>query len=65
MKTGSSLALATLGVISLAHLIRVLLRIEILFAGFRVPIWMSLAAFLFLGTVTVLLFLETRKGESR
>ena len=65
MKIASLLSVATLGVIALAHLLRVLFRIEILLAGFRVPMWMSLAAFLYLGILTVLLCLEIRKGESR
>ncbi len=60
MKPGSILATAFLGVVSLAHLGRVVLRLDILVGRFQVPQWMSLAAFLFCGALSVLLYRECR-----
>ena len=65
MKMASLLSMATLGVIALAHLLRMLFHIEVVLGGFRVPVWMSLVAFLYLGVLTLLFSLEIRKGDSR
>jgi len=60
MKPASFLATAFLGVVSLAHLFRVVLGLEILIGPFHVPQWMSLLAFLFCGALSVLLYRECR-----
>jgi hypothetical protein len=60
MKLGAFLATAFLGLVALAHLARVLLRLEIRIASVLVPQWMSLAAFLFCGALAILLYRECR-----
>jgi hypothetical protein len=61
MKLASALAILLLGLIALGHLVRLILGLEILIGGFRIPPWMSLPATLVLGGVAILLFLENRR----
>jgi hypothetical protein len=61
MQIGSFLATAFLGVVSLAHLLRVLFRLDVQIDSVHVPQWMSFVAFLFCGGLSTLLFLEHRK----
>ena len=58
MKLGSFLATAFLGIVSLAHLLRVVLRLNVQIASFQVPQWMSGVAFLFCGALAILLYRE-------
>lgn len=60
MKLGSLLSIVFLGVVSLAHLARLILQIPVQIGPFQVPQWMSLAAFLFCAGLAVSLHLETR-----
>ncbi|MBL0210091.1 MAG: hypothetical protein IPQ13_04120 [Holophagaceae bacterium] len=60
MKAGSSLSVAFLGIVSLAHLARVIFGLGIQIGDFHVPQWMSLAAFLFCGALSLLLYRECR-----
>lgn len=58
MKPMSCVATAILGIIAAAQLLRLLFRLPVTVAGYAVPLWMSGAAFLGLGTVAVLLYRE-------
>lgn len=60
MKLGSSLATVFLGIVSLAHLVRVVFRLNVQISSFNVPQSMSLAAFLFCGALSILLYKECR-----
>lgn len=51
-----------MGLIALAHLLRLLLRIPIVLGGQGIPVWLSLPAFLFTAGLTVLLVREWRRG---
>jgi hypothetical protein len=60
MKPASLIATAFLGVVSLAHLLRLVLGLDVQIGRALIPAWMSLAAFLFCGTLAVLLYRECR-----
>lgn len=62
MKAGSFLATVFLGIVSLAHLARVVFHVNIQIDNFSVPQWMSLIAFLFCGAVSILLYRECRRN---
>ncbi|HJV47829.1 MAG TPA: hypothetical protein VJ549_01010 [Geothrix sp.] len=61
MKAGSFLATVFLGVIAMAHLIRVLLHLNVQIGSFPVPLWMSLVAFLFCGALAITLYRESTR----
>lgn len=61
MKAVSFLAAAFLGIVSLAHLIRVVFHLDVQIGGFHVPQWMSLLAFVFCGALSILLYRECRE----
>ena len=63
MKLGTFLATAFLGVVSIAHLYRVILRLEVHVGSVAIPQWMSVVAFLFTGALAVLLFRESRNSS--
>lgn len=58
MKSASCIATVFLGIVSVAHLLRVIIHLNIQVGSFYVPQWMSLAAFLFCGVLATLLFKE-------
>jgi len=60
VKSGSLLATAFLGIVSLAHVLRVIFRLDVQIGNFHVPQWMSLLAFLFCGALSILLYRECR-----
>jgi len=60
MKPASLLATAFLGVVSLAHLLRLILGLDVQIGRTMIPAWMSLVAFLFCGILAVLLYRECR-----
>lgn len=60
MKFGSFLATLFLGVVSLAHLFRLIFRLNVQIGHFPVPQWMSFIAFLFCGALAVSLYIEAR-----
>ena len=51
-----------LSVVTLGHLARLLLGVEVVMAGWKLPVWMSGPAFLFTGGLAVLLAREGRKA---
>lgn len=61
MKPVSLIAAAFLGVISLAHLPRLALGLEVQIGRTQVPLWMSGVAFLFCGILAALLYREGRQ----
>ena len=60
MRPASLTAVLFLAIIALAHLIRLLGRIEVIVGGMTVPLWMSGAAFLFCGALALALAKEGR-----
>jgi len=61
MKFASFLAILFFAVVSVAHLARVLFRVEVQVASFLVPQWMSGVAFLLCGALAILLYLECKQ----
>jgi len=61
MKLSTITAVIFLALVSVAQLTRFLLRVEVSAGGTLVPVWWSLAAFLFTGGLAVWLWLENRK----
>ena len=51
-----------LAVISLGHLARLALNVDVVMAGWKLPLWWSAPAFLFTGTLAALLVREGRKA---
>ncbi len=61
MKSASLLATLFLALIALAHMARVVSGVEVRIGGMVIPRWMSLAAFLFCGTLALALIWEGRR----
>lgn len=53
---GLRLASIIFGLISIAHLIRLIVRAEVLVCGYLVPLWLSAPAFLILGGLSLWLW---------
>ena len=51
-----------LSVVALGHLARLLLGVEVVMAGWKLPLWWSGPAFLFTGILAVLLAREAGKA---
>ncbi len=62
MKPVTTLVACLLGIISVAHLARILFRIEAVIGGVVIPQWMSAVGFLASGALAVALW---REGRSR
>ncbi|HEX9081006.1 MAG TPA: hypothetical protein VF768_01945 [Holophagaceae bacterium] len=62
MRPASLTAVLFLAIVALAHLIRLLGRVEVVIGGQAVPLWMSGAAFLFCGLLALAL---AREGRAR
>jgi len=60
MKLATMLAVIVLGAISVGHILRLLLAVEVTVGGMRIPIWMSVAGFIFAGALATALWLENR-----
>lgn len=60
MKPVTTLVAFILGIISLAHLGRILFGVEAVIGGIVVPQWVSAAGFLFSGILAVALWREGR-----
>jgi hypothetical protein len=62
MKRPASLVAAILfWVIALVQLLRVLLRVEVTAGGVNIPFWISILAFVVLGTLGIWLWRERRE----
>jgi hypothetical protein len=64
MKPVSRIAVAMFVLIAVAHVVRVVLQVEVTVAGAQVPQWMSVVAAVGMFTVAVLLVREPRTGGS-
>ena len=60
MKLGSLLATIMLFLVAIAHLLRLILGVELLANGTVVPQWLSIVGVLVPGTIAVLLVRERR-----
>lgn len=61
MKPAASATILFLFAIAMGHLLRVLFAVPITVASTPVPMWMSVAAFLFAGALGGLLWRDTRR----
>ncbi len=50
-----------LALVALAHLFRLVLRVEVIAGGMTIPSWLSAVACMFTGGLTVLLWRESRR----
>jgi len=57
---GLKVASVVFGLISLAQLVRLIMRPEIRFEGFPLPLWPSVLAFVFFGGLSVWLWMLAR-----
>lgn len=62
MKTGTLLAVALLSLVALAHLARVVLGVEVIVDGYRVPMYLSVIGVVVPAAIVVLLVRESRAG---
>ena len=61
MKPASLVTVIFLALVCIAHLLRVVYRVEILAGGWNVPIWMSVLACLFTAALAGWLWKEQRR----
>jgi len=54
--TGLRVASVVFGLLALAQLMRLVIRPEVLVAGYRMPLWPSVLAFIFLGALSLWLW---------
>jgi membrane protein implicated in regulation of membrane protease activity len=64
MKASTIITLVFLFLVSAAHLLRLIVQVEILDATFAIPMWMSLAAFIFTAALAIWLWMDNRKREN-
>lgn len=60
MKPAALVATIFLGLVALAHLLRLVLRVEATAGGAAVPMWMSAVAAVFTGGLAIMLWRESR-----
>ena len=60
MKLATMLAVIVLGAVSIGHLLRLLLAVEVTVGGAKIPMWMSVLGFVFAGALASALWLENR-----
>jgi len=58
--SAASLSVVLLGLVALAHLLRFVLRIEVVAAGNVIPMWVSVIGFLVPAALAVALWRESR-----
>jgi hypothetical protein len=61
MKPATSLAIVLLGVVSLAHLLRIAFGTQVTIADRVIPMWVSWVAFLVAGGIAIMLWREARR----
>ncbi len=64
MKASTIITVIFLLLVSAAHLLRMIFRVEIIAATFAIPMWMSLAAFIFTAALAIWLWMDNRKREN-
>jgi len=61
MKPVTTIVVVLLLVISIAQLLRLIFQVEIIAAGFHVPVWLSIFGFIIPGILAFLLWRENKK----
>jgi hypothetical protein len=61
MKPAAMTATIMLGLVALAHLLRILCRLEVTVGGRPIPMWLSGAACVVAGGVALMLWRESRR----
>ncbi len=61
MKPAALIATVFLGLVALAHLLRLVLGVEVIAGGVTIPLWLSAVACVFTGGLAVLLWREGRR----
>jgi hypothetical protein len=61
VKPAALIATVFLALVGIAHLVRVLLGLDLVAAGMVVPIWISMVACVFTGGLAVMLWRESRR----
>ncbi len=61
MKPTALIATVFLGLVALAHLLRLVLGVEVIAGGVTIPLWLSAVACVFTGGLAVLLWREGRR----
>jgi len=60
MKPAALLSTVLLGVVALAHLLRLMLRIQVVAAGMEIPMWVSVIGFLVPAALAAALWRESQ-----
>jgi hypothetical protein len=61
MRASTIVAVIFLFLVSLAHLLRLIFQVQILANTYEIPMWMSLAAFIFTAALAIWLWMDNRK----
>ena len=61
MKPAARLATTFLALVAIAHLLRLLLRVEVIAGGVAIPLWLSAVACLVTGGLAIMLWRESRR----
>ena len=64
MRLSTIIAVIFLYLVSAAHLLRMIFRAEITLNAGEIPMWMSLAAFIFTGGLATWLWIDNKKRPS-
>ena len=62
MKPIALLATVIFGLAAVAHLLRLIIGIEVIIGGIYIPVWMSGIGFVAAGALAILLFLEQQRA---
>ena len=65
MKPFSTIAVVIFSIISLAHLLRLLFKWEVIVNDFIIPQWVSIPAFVILGALAFMLWRDATQGQPR
>ncbi len=61
MKPAALIATVILALVALAHLLRIILRVEVTAGGTSIPMWLSGVVFVLAGGVAIMLWREGRR----
>lgn len=62
VKPASILGAIIFGLVALAHLLRLILGVEVIAGGYVIPLWISIPGFLVPGALAVALWRESRRS---
>ncbi len=66
MRPAATVATAFLSIVAVAHLLRLIFHVEVVVAGWAIPVWMSVVAMFFTGGLAIALARESgRKGGAQ